>query len=177
VQRAWKYARFFCIMKVTAFLPDFTPVMRLRGFLLRPCFRRCGRNFQIRANAMIVYSSNVSIGNHVYIAYGSWVQGLGGVIFEDEVMLGPYTILASNNHTKQDESYRFGPPDPAPIVLKRGAWTGAHVVITPGVTVGNGAACAAGAVVTRDVPDHAVVGGVPARVLRPGPDPAGERPS
>jgi len=165
VLRMLKYAWFIFIMKLTGFLPDFVPVMRLRGFLLRPCFRRCGRNFQICSHAMIVYTSNVSIGDDVYIAYGCWIQGLGGVTFEDQVMLGPYTILASSNHTLMDGSYRFGPPRMAPIVMKRGSWTGAHVVITPGVTVGAGAACAAGAVVTKDVPDYAIVGGVPARRL------------
>jgi maltose O-acetyltransferase len=177
VLRMLKYAWFILVMKLTGFLPDFTPIMRLRGFLLRPCFRRCGRNFQICSHAMIVCSANVAIGEDVYIAYGSWVQGYGGVTLEDQVMLGPYTILASSNHSRMDGSYRFGHPQPAPIVLKRGSWTAGHVVVTAGVTVGSGAACAAGAVVIRDVPDHAIVGGVPARVLRPGPDPTGERPS
>lgn len=163
--RMLKYAWFIFIMKVTGFLPDFTPVMRLRGFLLRPCFQRCGRNFQICSHAMIVYTANVEIGDDVYIAYGCWVQGLGGVKFEDQVMLGPYTILASSNHSKTDGSYRFGHAQPAPIVLRRGSWTGAHVVVTAGVTVGAGAACAAGAVVTRSVPEHVVVGGVPAKIL------------
>ncbi len=163
--RMLKYAWFIFIMKLTGFLPDFTPVMRVRGFLLRPALRRCGRNFQICSHAMIVYTSNVSIGNDVYIAYGCWIQGLGGVTFEDQVMLGPYTILASSNHSQLEGSYRFGPAQHAPIVMRHGSWTGSHVTVTAGVTVGRGAACAAGAVVTKDVPDHAVVGGVPARVL------------
>lgn len=158
-------------MKVTGVLPDLKAIMRFRGFLLRPCFNSCGRNFQICSNAMIVYSANVAIGNNVYIAYGCWIQGVGGVTFEDEVMLGPYSVVASANHTRLGGSFRFGPGRHTPIVLKRGSWTGAHVVITAGVTVGAGAACAAGAVVTHDVPDHTLVGGVPARVLRTFADP------
>ena len=114
---------------------------------------------------MIVGSSNVSIGDNVYIAYGCWIQGSGGVILEDEVMLGPYTVLASANHTKKNGSYRFGEGSQVPIVLNRGSWTGAHVVITAGVTVGCGAACGAGAVVVRDVPDDSVVAGVPAKCV------------
>ncbi len=164
--RVLKYAWFFFVMKVTGWLPDFIPVMRFRGWLLRPCFQHCGRNFQICSHAMIVYTSNVSIGADVYIAYGSWVQGIGGVTFEDQVMLGPYTILASNDHTPVGGSFRFGHGRPAPIVMKRGSWTGGHVVVTAGVTVGAGSACAAGAVVTKDVPDGVIAGGVPARVLR-----------
>ena len=81
-------------------------------------------------------------------------------------MLGPYTILASSNHTKRNGSYRQGAPEHLPIVLKRGSWTAAHVVVTAGVTIGAGSACAAGAVVTKDVPDNTVVGGIPARPIR-----------
>ncbi len=181
MSRIIKYCWFVFVMRVTGVLPDLRPIMRLRGWLARPAFRRCGRRFEIASGVTIVYSANVEIGNDVYLASGSWIQGVGGVRIDDEVMFGPYTIVASNNHTKKEGSYRFGAPRPGTVVLERGAWTGAHVCITAGVRVGTGAACAAGAVVTRDVPPHAIVGGVPARVLRenvpddpqPGRAPAG----
>lgn len=165
MKRVLAYAWLCVVTKLTGWVPDFKFVMRLRGWLIKPCFRRCGRNFQIGAGVTIVYPTHVTIGDDVYLAYGSWIQGYGEVTLEDQVMLGPYTILASNNHTRKDRSYRFGSPRCAPIVLKRGAWTGGHVVVTAGVTVGLGAACAAGAVVTRSVEDDAIVGGVPARVI------------
>lgn len=166
MRRILKYCWFIFVMRLTGFLPDLKFIMCMRGWLLKPCFKSCGRNFQICSNAMIVYTSNVSIGNDVYIAYGCWIHGVGSVTFEDEVMLGPYTVLATSNHNKTDGSYRFGGGQVAPIIMRRGSWCGTHVVITAGVTVGTGAACAAGCVVTRDVPDHAIVGGVPARELR-----------
>ena len=53
-----------------------------------------------------------------------------------------------------------------PIVLKKNAWVGARAVILPGVTVGEGAVVASGAVVTKDVPARAIVGGVPAKVIK-----------
>lgn len=136
--------------------------------MVRPCFKSCGRNFQICSNAMIVYTTNVSIGDNVYIAYGCWVQGLGGITLENEVMLGPYTVLTSTNHGKKEGSYRFGVNQPAPILLKRGSWTGAHVVITAGTTIGEGTACVAGAVVTKNMSDHMIVGGVPAKAINEG---------
>ena len=164
--RIVKYAWFHVVTRLTAWWPDFKFLMRLRGLLVCWCFAECGRNFQIASNAMIVYTSRVSIGDDVYVAYGCWIQGIGGVRLEDQVMLGPYTVLATANHSKVDGSYRFGEGQYAPIHMGRGAWTGSHVVVTAGIEIGAGAACAAGAVVTRDVEPDAVVGGVPAKVIR-----------
>jgi maltose O-acetyltransferase len=165
IRRILQYCWFILIMKLTGVLPDFKGIMRLRGLLVRPCFPKCGRNLQLASHAMIVYTSGVTIGNDVYIAYGSWIHGLGGVTLCNEVMLAPYSVVVSTNHVKQDQSYRFAVGDYAPIHIGDGSWIGAHAVITAGVKVGAGALCAAGAVVTRDVPDNAVVGGVPAKVI------------
>ncbi|MGD2111214.1 MAG: acyltransferase [Phycisphaerae bacterium] len=163
--RVIAYTWFAFVVAMTGFLPDVKPVLKLRGFLVRWCFRSCGRNFQVARRVEVLFSTRIDLGHDVYLAPGCWIQGVGGITLDDQVMLGPYTILATNNHTKQDGSYRFGEGSTAPITLKRGAWTGGHVVITAGMTVGAGAAVAAGAVVTKDVPDHVVVAGVPARVI------------
>lgn len=80
------------------------------------------------------------------------------------MLIGPKVNLVTINH----------PLDPArrrstycaPIVIKRGAWLGASVSVMPGVTVGENAVVAANAVVSRDVPDNAVVGGIPARFIK-----------
>jgi maltose O-acetyltransferase len=166
MKRIIKYLWFKLIMLLTGWIPDFTPVLRLRGFLARPAFQKCGRNLQITSGTVIKYTSRISIGNDVFIADHCWIQGVGEVVLEDEAMLGPFTVLASNNHTKKNGSYRFGPPQKGRITMKRGSWTGAHVVITAGVTVGKGSAVAANAVVTKDVPDDCVVAGVPAKVIK-----------
>lgn len=153
------------VMAVTGILPDVWVVLKLRGFLVRWCFHSCGRNFQVAKRAEIIFATRMNVGNDVYIAYGCWLQGVAGITLGDEVMLGPYTVLATNNHSKQNGSYRFGSGSSAPIKLGRGVWTGAHVVVTAGVTIGAGGAVAAGAVVTGNVADHTIVGGVPARVI------------
>ena len=163
--RRLKYLWFYLVMLLTRLLPDWVPVMRLRGLLVRPCFRRCGKNFQIEHTAMVVNSAHVEIGNDVYLAHGCWIQGIGGIVIEDAVMLGPDTVLASSDHTMEKGGYRFGQPQRERICIGRGSWTGAHTTITKGVTIGRGVLCAAGSVVTRDVPDYTVVGGVPARII------------
>lgn len=166
MNRVIRYVWFRGVMSATAWLPEFTPVLRLRGFLVRPCFLRCGRNLQIGSGTIINYPNRVSIGNDVFMANHCWIQGIGGVLLEDEAILGPGTLLATSNHTRRGGSFRFGDGDHGPIAIGRGTWTGAYAVVTKGVTIGRGCAIGANAVVTRDVVDNALVGGVPARVLR-----------
>lgn len=156
------------VTALTSWLPDVTPMLKLRGWLVRGCFRSCGRNFQLASGTRILFSTRVDLGRDVYIAPGCWLQGVGGIRLGDEVMLGPYTVLATNNHTKSAGSYRFGAGSCAAIAIGAGSWTGAHVTVTAGCTIGAGVAVAAGAVVAEDVPDHALVGGVPAKLIKMG---------
>lgn len=150
----------------TCWLPDLRPVLQLRGFLLRPSFKSCGRNLQVGRNVAINYTNHMEIGSDVFLATGCWLHAGGGIVLEDEVQLGPYSVLVTGDHTEVDGSYRFGPSRSAPIHLCRGSWVAAHATVTKGVTIGRGAVVAANSVTTRDVPPLAIAGGVPARVIR-----------
>ena len=163
--RILRYLWFHLIMLSTGWWPDLRPVMRIRGFLLRPSFKACGRNFQIARGVTINFSHRLAIGRDVYIASGCWLHARGGMVIEDEVQIGPYAVLVTGDHTRQDGSYRYGRSILAPIYLRHGCWVAAHVTIAKGVTVGCGALLAANSVATRDIPDYAVAGGVPARVI------------
>ncbi|MCA9251503.1 MAG: acyltransferase [Phycisphaerales bacterium] len=164
--RLLAYTWFSLVLAFTAFLPDVIPILRFRGFLVRWCFKKCGKNFQIASGVRITFSTRVELGDDVYIAPACWIQGIGGIKLGNGVMLGPNTVLSSTNHTRIDGSYRFGQGVTDPIEIQDGAWTGALSVITAGTTIGCGAAVAAGSVVTKNVPAHSIVGGVPARVLK-----------
>lgn len=104
------------------------------------------------------------IGKNVFINHACSFLDMGGITLEDHVLLGPKVNLITENH----------PVDPAnrralickPIVIKRNAWIGAAATILPGVTIGENAIVAAGAVVSRDVPANTVVGGVPAKFIK-----------
>lgn len=160
-----KYLWFYIIMRITWVLPDWQPIMRFRGWLVGPSFKRRGKNFQLASTVMVVNSANVIVGDNVYFADGVWMQGVGGINIADEVMLGPQTVIATNNHQIYKGSFRFAKGRSAPVKIGFGSWTGAGVKITSGVEIGRSVLCAAGAVVTKNVPNNVIVGGVPAEII------------
>lgn len=107
---------------------------------------------------------NIRIGKNVFVNACCCFQDQGGITLGDGALIGHRVTLATLNHgeTAADR----GDLTPAPIAVGRNAWLGANVTVVPGVSIGDGAIVAAGAVVTRDVPPMTVVGGVPARKLR-----------
>jgi acetyltransferase-like isoleucine patch superfamily enzyme len=104
------------------------------------------------------------IGKNVFINHACSFLDMGGITIEDYVLIGPKVNLITENH----------PLDPTnrrtlickPIVIKRNVWIGAAATILPGVTIGENAVVAAGAVVSKDVAANTVVGGIPARHIR-----------
>jgi len=92
------------------------------------------------------------------------------VHIEDEVNIGHHVMLITSSHKVGKAERRAGQLTTAPIRIEAGSWISAGVTILPGVTVGRGSVVAAGAVVARDVPRNSLVGGVPAKVVKPLPE-------
>ena len=107
---------------------------------------------------------NTTFGKHVFVNAGCRFQDQGGITIGDACQIGHNVVMATLNHSLQPAERAN--ITPAPIVLERNVWVGANATILPGVTIGENAVVAAGAVVTKNVPANTVVGGVPARVLR-----------
>ena len=107
---------------------------------------------------------NITVGKQVFINMGCKFQDQGGIFIGDGCLIGPGTMMATLNHGFQPEDRQN--MTHAPIVIGKGVWIGAHVTILPGVTVGDNAIIAAGAVVTKDVAADTIVGGVPAKAIR-----------
>lgn len=110
------------------------------------------------------FGKNLRIGREVFINAGCHFQDHGGVTIGDGCQIGHNVVFATLDHGI-DPSERKN-TCPAPIVLGRNVWIGAHATILRGVSIGDNAVVAAGAVVVRDVAADTIVGGVPARVIR-----------
>ena len=170
-----KCSRLYIYRLITMFLPDGWRMLGFRVWLLRWC--------------------GAEIGKNVYISSLARFEGGGGrLIIEDGAWIGRYAFIASHGgESNPNPTIRIGKnvriahmcsiktsaheidlnaPSVAgktiakDIVIGEGSWLCANVTIIPGVTVGRKCVCAAGAVVVRDVPDYALVAGVPAVVKR-----------
>lgn len=86
----------------------------------------------------------------------------GGLVIEDGVMISLNCTIATNNHDVYDRAVITCKL----VRIKKNAWLGVNVTILPGVTIGENAVVGAGAVVTKDVPDNAVVVGTPAKIIK-----------
>ena len=110
------------------------------------------------------FGKTTRVGKEVFINFGCTFLDQGGITIEDGVFIGPGAKIITEGHPEQPEMRHTLQVEP--VMIRRNAWIGAGAIILPGVTVGENAIVAAGAVVTKDVPDNAVVAGVPAKMLR-----------
>ena len=107
---------------------------------------------------------NIRIGKRVFINSGCKFQDQGGITIGDDVLVGHNCVIATLNHVMDPD--RRADMAPAPVKIGDKVWIGANVTILQGVTIGERAVIAAGAVVNKDVPHRTVVGGLPAKVIK-----------
>ncbi len=110
------------------------------------------------------FGKNITIGKNVFINSCCHFQDQGGIEIGDGCLIGHNVVLATVNHDLYPENNRVN--HYAPIKLGKSVWVGSNATILAGVTIGDWAVVAAGAVVTHDVPPLTIAGGVPAKVIR-----------
>lgn len=122
--------------------------------------------------------ARISIGDHTFINYGSSISAHKHIKIGCYCLLGHYVTLLDNNEHGVEQ--RDVPPPSAPVIIGDHAWIGSHVIILPGVSIGNHAAVGAGSVITKSIPPNCLAVGNPARVVRElpvlAPEPVGDRP-
>lgn len=110
------------------------------------------------------FGKNIHLGKNVFINAGCKFQDQGGIFIGDNVLIGHNVVMATLNHN--EDVKKRGNLIPAPINIGNDVWIGSNATILSGVSVGDGAIIAAGAVVTKDVKAKTIVGGVPAKYIR-----------
>lgn len=119
---------------------------------------------EIRLPFLTDTGTNIQFGQNVFVNGNVLFVDLGGIVLEDDVLIGPGAMLISVNHPLNPADRHS--VEVQPVRIEQNAWVGAGAKILPGVTVGANAVVAAGAVVTKSVPANTVVAGVPARVIK-----------
>ena len=121
-----------------------------------------GEGSRVMPPLNLVCANQVKIGRNVLIMGGCLMMSRGGITIDDDAMIAANAQLISNNHDLHDHALLVCKP----VHICRNAWIGAGATILPGVTVGENAVVAAGAVVTKDVEANTVVGGNPAKFIK-----------
>ena len=113
---------------------------------------------------MFLYKPDTSFFVAVFINSGCHFQDQGGIAIGDDVLIGQQVVIATVNHDANPR--KRANMLLAPVTIGNRVWIGAHATVLAGVHIGDYAIVAAGAVVTRDVPESAVVAGVPAEIIK-----------
>lgn len=152
-------------MKITAKLnASYHEPEEIRALFSRLIGKPVDKSFTLFPPFTTDCGKNITVGKNVFINSGCRFQDQGGITIGDGVLIGHNVVLATLNHDFAPE--KRSSLHPAPVLIGKNVWIGSNSTILPGVTIGDGAVVAAGAVVTKNVAACAVVGGVPAKVIR-----------
>jgi len=163
---------------------------RLRYLVYKNRFKACGRKVEISLGSVFRGVKNISLGNNVAFGLFNQIYAEGGVIrigdnvsfnsnvmvnadiggeiiIENSVLIGPNVVMRASNHRYDNINapIKGQGHNAGKIIIKEGSWIGSNVVILADVVIGKGAIVGAGAVVTKDVPDFEIAGGVPAKSI------------
>lgn len=136
----------------------------LRGLMSQLTGKKVDDTFRMFPPFTADFGKNITIGKNVFFNSGCRFQDQGGIAIGDGVLIGHNVVIATINHgldPKEERKNHY-----APVVIGSHAWIGSNATILPGVTVGEWAVVAAGAVVSKDVEPYTVVGGVPAKLIK-----------
>lgn len=135
--------------------------------LLRGLLGSVGEHVWIEPPFRCDYGSQITMGEFVFANYDLTILDCAPVTIGDLVLFGPRVTIATASHPvdfrqRTADMFEYAQP----VTIGEGAWLGAHVVVSPGVTIGARAVIGAGSIVTRDIPSDVVAVGNPCRVVR-----------
>lgn len=141
-------------------------IRSLRSSIGRYIFNSCGLNINIERGANFGTGAGITIGTNSGLGINCNVRG--PLAIGDNVMMGPEVVILPSNHCfdRIDIPMNQQGMSTKKVTIGNDVWIGQRAIILSGVTIGNGVIVGAGAVVTKNIPDYAIVGGVPAKILK-----------
>lgn len=133
---------------------------------IKALFGSIKKNVYIQPNFNCDYGKNIHVGEDFLTNYNVTILDIAPVYIGDYCMIGPNTLISTVGHPLTAEGRRNKMANSAPVHIGDDVWIGGNCTILPDVTIGNNVVIAAGAVVTKDVPDNCVVAGVPAAIVK-----------
>lgn len=133
---------------------------------IKEIFGSYGKNISVQSRFNCDNGKNIHVGNDFLSNYNLTILDIAPVNIGNNVMIGPNVDIYTVNHPMTAQGRRKYMAKGFPVTIGNDVWIGGKVSIMPGVTIGNNVVIAAGAVITKDVPDDTLVGGVPAKVIK-----------
>lgn len=139
------------------------PSRHIRRFFYRRLLANCGEDVQFLLHVMLMDPFRIHVGNRVVVNPGVILDGRGGQLsIGDDVDIGTHSHIWTAEHDPNSPTHAT---TGGPVTICDHVWIASRVTILPGVMIHRGAVVACGAIVTKDVPERAIVGGVPAKVI------------
>lgn len=130
---------------------------------------QCGKKVQIGKRCVFNFPNKISIGNNVSIQRDCTFTANAEIKIGDGVIISHCVDIFTGEHNYNSDDLKSLPFDEryisSPVIIEEYVWIGSHVIILPGVKIGKGAIIGAGAIVTKNVPEMAIVGGNPAKII------------
>ncbi len=156
------------VMNSILALPRYRLFIFFKKIFLMIMGAKIGKGVVIYPGVWIAPGRNLIIGDYVDLAKDVLITTSGGVEIGERTLIGYRTQIISSDHTIPPigEPFPISGDNHMKIIIGKDVWIGGNCLITAGVTIGDGAVVAGGSVVTKDIPENAIVGGVPAKIIK-----------
>jgi maltose O-acetyltransferase len=138
------------------------PSHSYRNFFYRLSGIKLGKGATFHMGAKFFFPKNIEIGEGTIIGDHAFLDGRAKIKIGKETDIASEVMIYNSEHDLEDPTFKA---IEEPVTIGDYVFIGPRVIIMPGVSIGNGAVVAGGAVVTKDVPENAIVGGVPAKII------------